>query len=205
LLYADIRQKENNQEVFNIRDLLHCRVTIEPPKKYKGIPQCTNFQQPGHTKSFCYRQATCVKCAGDHHSKQCTKHSKSDPTCALCKEKGHTANYKGCPVYQKKLKAQQPKKLTVVQRLQNKSAKQQTTIIPNTSGLSYAQVTKTSDDIQDKKQNKAKNEPSIGDVMKMLCQLQTDIMQNLSQLANRVEKLENNSKPLNKQAKTNNK
>jgi hypothetical protein len=41
--------------------------------------------------------------------------------------------------------------------------------------------------------------------MKMLSQLQTDIMQNLGQLANRVEKLENKSKPLNIQAKTNNK
>jgi hypothetical protein len=207
LFYVDIKQKENNKEVFNIRYLLHCRVTIEPPKKYRGIPQCTNCQQLGHTKSFCNRQATCVKCAGDHHSKQCTKHLQSDPTCALCKEKGHTANYKGCPVYQKKLKAQQPKKITVVQRLQNKSAKQQTAIIPTTSGLSYAQVIKTSDDIQkqDKKQNKANNEPTIGDVMKMLSQLQTDIMQNLGQLANRVEKLENKSKPLKKQVKTYNK
>jgi hypothetical protein len=46
---------------------------------------------------------------------------------------------------------------------------------------------------------------SIGDVMKMLSHLQTDIMQNLGQLANRVEKLENKSKPLNKQSKINNK
>jgi len=32
----------------------------------REIPQCINCQSYGHTKSFCFRRAKCVKCAGDY-------------------------------------------------------------------------------------------------------------------------------------------
>ena len=73
---------------------------------------------------------------------------------------GHTANYKGCPVYQKKIKIQTQEKITAVQRLQANVAKPQATaIIPATSGLTYAQAaTKTlvNKPHQPKEQSKAK-------------------------------------------------
>lgn len=206
LFYVDILQKENNKEVFNIKELLHCKITIEPPKKARGIPQCTNCQQLGHTKNFCSRQARCVKCAGNHHTTQCRKQSGSAPTCALCNQKGHTANYRGCEVYQRKLKSQQPKNTTVVQRLQKIPVKKQEQVKPSTTGLSYAQVSKKSLDKQtkNKTQETVTNEPTLTDMMLLLSQFQTEIKQSISQLARRVDKLEHKSKPPNKQVKKKN-
>lgn len=192
LFYIDLKQKDNNKEVFNIKNLAYCTVKIEPPKKTRGIPQCTNCQQLGHTKSFCHRQTKCVKCAENHHSKQCKKQPGSAPTCALCQQKGHTANYKGCSVYQNKIKSQQNYKTNVIQRLQTKLAKPQTTITPTTDGLSYAQVSKLSVDKlnQDNKHIEVNNETNNNDIIKMLSQIQ----QTLGQLAERVGKLESISK-----------
>lgn len=117
LFYVDLRQKDNNKEVYNIKTVAYCTVKVEPPKRNKDIPQCTNCQQLGHTKRFCFRQSKCVKCAENHHTKQCKKQISTAPTCALCQQK-HTANYKGCTVYQKKLKSQQNIKTNVIQRVQ---------------------------------------------------------------------------------------
>lgn len=206
LFYVDIVTKENNKNVFEIKEILHCRVTVEPPKKVNGIPQCTNCQQLGHTKNFCNRQARCVKCAGYHHTKECKKQRKSVPTCALCNQKGHTANYKGCEIYQRKIKEYQPKKTTAVQRLQEKPSKPKEQVKPTISGLSYAQVTKNSrrEQNQENEQQNINNEPTISDMMKLLSQFQTEMKNNFSQLATRVEKLEK-SNPLKKQVKNNNK
>lgn len=173
-------------------------------KKARGIPQCINCQQLGHTKNFCNKQARCVKCAGNHHTKDCRKERNSTPTCVLCSQKGHTANYKGCSVYQNKLKAQQSKKETVVQRLK-KATKPQESVKPSTSGLTYAQITKMSADkqTQGKTQTTGNNEPNITDMMLMLREFQTEMRNNFSQLANRVKQLEKAAKPSNKQAKKN--
>lgn len=89
-------KRENNNSVFDIKEILNCKVRIDPPKK--SNPQCTNCQQLGDTESFS-RQSKCVKCAGNHHITKCSKTCNSVATCALCDEKGHPANYKRCPVY----------------------------------------------------------------------------------------------------------
>ncbi len=202
LFYVDLAPKENNKEAFEIKDLLHCKVNIEPPRKVNGIPQCTNCQQLGHTKNFCNRQAKCVKCAGNHHTKECKKQRNSTPTCVLCGQKGHPASYRGCEVYQKKMKGQQSKKVSVVQRLQEKPRKQHETVKPINTELTYAQVTKKGKQNKNIQQNTVNNEPTIYDMMKMLSEFQTEIKQNLSQIAERLGKLENNSKtPNNTQKK----
>jgi len=189
LFYVDLKQKENNKDVFNIKALAYCIVKIEAPKKAKGIPQCTNCQQLGHTKSFCHRHSKCVKCADGHHTKQCEKKRETEPTCALCQCKGHTANYKGCPVYQKKLKSQTQEKISAVQRMQANAAKPQATAITTaTSGITYAQYSKKTVNKPhfDNEQSKINNEQQNNDIIKMLSQIQ----QTLSQLTERVEKLE---------------
>lgn len=196
LFYIDLKQKENNKDVFNIKNLAYCSVKIEPPKKTKDIPQCTNCQQLGHTKSFCHRQSKCVKCAENHHTKQCKKEQSTAPTCALCQQKGHTANYKGCPVYQNKIKSQQNYKPNIIQRLQTKSARPPITAITD-DGLSYAQVAKISVEEpndkhkEDKKNRDGNNEPNINNMINILSQIQ----QTLCQLTERVGKLESISKP----------
>lgn len=168
-------------------------------KQIKGIPQCINCQQLGHTKNFCTREPICVKCAGKHATVSCSKRPNVTPKCALCQHEGHTANYKGCPVYQKRIKTLNQQTKTIVQRLRETTVP----VNPSNSGLSYAQITKNSTQEADNKQKKnTSNEPSISDILVLLTQMKSDINHNIGQLSNRMAKLE--SKPTAKNTKVNN-
>jgi hypothetical protein len=59
---------------------------------YGGVEAC------GHSKTYGTKPYQCVKCGGQHDSKDCTKPRHHPAKCALCGE-NHPANYKGCSVY----------------------------------------------------------------------------------------------------------
>lgn len=197
LFLIELKQQDNNKEIFDTKHLLHCKVTVEAPRQVKAIPQCINCQQLGHTKNFCTRQPICVKCAGKHSTATCNKKPNVTPKCALCQNEGHTANYKGCSVYQKKIKNQNQQTKTVISRLRETRTTNTTTTKQTTSGKTYAQVTKNSTQNTAKPQTK---EPSISDILKLLNELKTDINHNIGQLSNRLEKLE--KKPITKNTKS---
>ena len=99
LFEIDLKIQDNNHELYSIKHLMHCRVSFEPPRPKKVIPQCTRCQDYKHTKSYCNRRPRCVKCAGPHLSKDCPKKNwESQVKCALCNG-NHPANYKGCSVF----------------------------------------------------------------------------------------------------------
>ncbi len=136
---VEIISTEHNKEVFEIKELLYTKVTIEAPRKTRDIPQCIRCQQLGHTKNYCAIAQRCVKCAGNHWTKECKKPINTKPTCANCGGE-HPANYKGCPVYKKKQEALNPKRVKVEQRMQEK---QRQLTKPVTKSLSYAKVAAT--------------------------------------------------------------
>lgn len=203
LFLVEMKQKDNNKEIFNIKTLQYCKITVEAPYQAKGIPQCQNCQQLGHTKNFCKRVPICVKCAGKHLSSTCNKKQNVTPKCALCLQEGHTANFKGCSIYQKKIKSQNQQSKSTVQRLRE-SKNDTTPSINPSSGLTYAQVTKNTStgNVTNKNNNKSQtNEQSISEILKML----TDINRNIGQLSNRLDKLETNPTAKNKKNKKNQK
>ena len=53
-----------------------------------------------HTKTYCTLPFACVKCGGPHDTKICKKDKALPAKCALCGS-NHTANYRGCDVYNK--------------------------------------------------------------------------------------------------------
>jgi len=70
-------------------------------KTQSALPnqQTTNCKKYGHTKNYCTKDPTCVKCAGKNSSSSFIINTISDRTsikCALCSE--NTANYKGFTV-----------------------------------------------------------------------------------------------------------
>lgn len=203
LFYVDMLPKENNKQVFGIKYLLQCKVAIEQPRKITGIPQCTNCQQLGHTRNFCNRNPRCVKCAGEHHTRECKKQLSDKPICALCGQEGHPANYKGCQIYQKRVKAQETKRKTVVQRMQEKPS---TPAEKVTAEKTYAQVVKATNNNQ-KQPNpqKTKSDTFIYDIKEMISNFQIEIKQNLSQISKRMEQLEIEAKPSKKQDRKNKK
>ena len=116
LFYINLKPKPNNQEVFEITHLLHSKVIVEAPRKKREIPQCKKCQAYGHTHAYCSRQDKCVKCAGTHPTSTCTKKKNEPCKCANCGG-NHTANWKGCSIYQEKLTAESKRKMTVSQRI----------------------------------------------------------------------------------------
>lgn len=99
LFWVNLKTNQKNKEIYNIKSMLHTKISFEPPKPKRVIPQCTNCQRYGHTKKFCNHSPRCVKCTGNHHTKDCRRTERSnDVKCVLC-ENNHPANYKGCQVY----------------------------------------------------------------------------------------------------------
>ncbi len=192
------------KEVYNINQLLYCKVKIEQPHKKNIIPQCINCQQLGHTKNFCMRNPKCVKCAQNHHTSQCDKTKKVQPTCALCGasgKEGHPANYKGCPVYQKKMSEQLPKKQKLAHRIKTNT---HTTVNSVNTGQTYASVAANNTTSHNQNNNQqTRKEPTISDLMDMLTKFQSDVKSNFGQLTQRVCQLENQTKQAPSQTKKN--
>lgn len=105
---------DKNEDVGNIyalNVLCNQKVSIKPVRRnYQKIVQCKAYQGYNHVKSNCYETARCVKCAGYHYTKDCTKDRSTEPKCVNCGQ-GHTANYRGCMV------------AVELQRLQDKARK----------------------------------------------------------------------------------
>lgn len=102
LFFVDIEPADNNKEIYKIRGILNRTIEIEPPKRTKGIVQCMRCQQYGHTKTYCNKPYTCVKCGGSHSTESCKKTKDTPAKCALCGGP-HPANYRGCEFYHRLL------------------------------------------------------------------------------------------------------
>lgn len=99
MFYIDLDPKPNNSEIYNVKRLCDAVVNVEPPNKVTDFVQCFRCQQYGHTQRYCKKAFRCVKCAMDHPTAECKKQQTTPPKCVHCLE-SHTANYKGCAVYQ---------------------------------------------------------------------------------------------------------
>jgi hypothetical protein len=84
-----------NKSIFNLHSLFYMTVKVESYKS-DNPAQCYACQRFGHSSLHCNQAPRCVKCAGPHQAKDCTKKMEEDPTCANCKGV-HTANFKRCP------------------------------------------------------------------------------------------------------------
>lgn len=99
LFFVDLEPSANNKHVFDINRLCSAVVKIEPPRKFNNLAQCHRCQEFGHTKRYCKKPFRCVKCGLDHPTHLCEKNVNTPPKCVHCLQ-NHTANYKGCRVYQ---------------------------------------------------------------------------------------------------------
>lgn len=142
LFFVDLDPNPNNKEIFNLKYISNAIVSVEPPKKIDDLVQCHRCQQFGHTKSYCKRPFKCVKCGLDHATPECTKTIQAPPKCVNCLQ-NHTANYKGCAIYQQLIQ-QKRNNLTrqsrVYQIPQTNAFVQANHIVNNSNGATYAQA-----------------------------------------------------------------
>ncbi|CAI6374214.1 unnamed protein product [Macrosiphum euphorbiae] len=69
--------QQSSKHIYSLDRLLHCIVSVEPRKPSTDIPQCKNCQRYSHTEKYCHLPPKCVKCAENHHYKNCTKTSET--------------------------------------------------------------------------------------------------------------------------------
>lgn len=119
MFYVDIKSKENNKLVYNIDKIGNNIIKCEPPHTKRVVPQCTRCQAYGQTKTYCRKLYQCVKCTGQHQTKDCTCKTRDDKVkCVNCGG-DHPANFRGCLVHK---------------QLQKKTTEH------NLPGTSYAQI-----------------------------------------------------------------
>lgn len=99
MFFVDLDPNPNNKTIYETKYICHALVKIEPPLRANDLVQCHRCQQFGHTKSYCKRPFRCVKCGMDHPTVECKKTIDTPPRCVHCLM-NHTANYRGCRVYQ---------------------------------------------------------------------------------------------------------
>lgn len=99
MFFVDLNPNPNNKTIFDVKTINYAIVKVEPPARSTDIIQCYRCQEFGHTKSYCRKPFRCVKCGMDHSTVDCKKTANSPPKCVHCLM-NHTANYKGCKIYQ---------------------------------------------------------------------------------------------------------
>lgn len=125
------------------RFICSCVVEIEKFKpKHQHGTQCYRCQNFGHTSRNCNLAPRCIKCTGNHLSKDCSKKDRDElPECCNCKDQ-HAANYRLCPARQAYLNRTQNLRGNKVQSQNTK--KPLGPRIPSTNQFTWAQVASNS-------------------------------------------------------------
>ncbi len=188
LFKVDMLPSENNRDIFKLTSILHHKIVVELPRKTTEVAQCKRCQQVGHSKNYCSKTPRCVKCGDKHEYKDCKLPRSAPAKCANCLGP-HTANYRGCPVF--KGNKTRGNSSTAVQRIL--AEKPPTNNRVYNEGNSYAQaVTAITNKATSKPENS--NRPNELDeiltILKRLESSQDEIKSTVSQLNDRVNKLE---------------
>lgn len=102
-------ESESRKTIFAVKEVcMLSGLRIEQPHKRMWVGQCHNCQFYGHSQKGCFARPRCVKCLGDHATRACTKSKDTPPSCVLCRQTGHTANFGGCPMAPKKRRIVRP-------------------------------------------------------------------------------------------------
>ncbi|KAJ2952536.1 hypothetical protein O0L34_g6855 [Tuta absoluta] len=110
MVHVTLERSEAGKAIYGLKSVcMLSGIRMEAPRK-TGIPgQCHNCQLYGHSSRTCHAAPRCVKCLESHSTAQCARPKKTDtpstdssspplpPSCVLCNESGHPANYRGCP------------------------------------------------------------------------------------------------------------
>lgn len=80
------------------RHILNTRIYWERRRNERRITQCHRCQGWGHATKHCFKPFNCLKCAGPHPTRECTKEKESPAKCVNC-QGDHPANSVLCPVY----------------------------------------------------------------------------------------------------------
>lgn len=133
-----LQNPQKAKEIFQLQDLFYVKVKIEAYKT-TGPAQCFACQRFGHSSSNCGHPPRCVKCGGDHTTRDCTKPKEEKAKCCNCGGE-LTANYRGCPYYNKII---QDKKEQICEKATQNNENIKTTQLLSKLTTTYADITKS--------------------------------------------------------------
>ncbi|GFU79071.1 nucleic-acid-binding protein from transposon X-element [Trichonephila clavipes] len=96
LFLITLDKTEQNRVAYHVTNIGYMKGKVEALRPKYGPPQCSRCQGFFHSSRFCTRTPRCLKCAGAHLAKECTKPIEQKPKCCLC-EGDHPASFLGCP------------------------------------------------------------------------------------------------------------
>ena len=94
------KNPDNIGKLKNLTDILNFVVRIQDYKFSDRIVQCFKCQNFGHKAELCHIRDRCVKCAGDHNTRVCTKDTAHPARGANCGGQ-HSAIFQGWPEAQR--------------------------------------------------------------------------------------------------------
>lgn len=105
LIMVVLDLSKEGKDIFNITTVCGLSgIVVEPPRRNGMLSQCHRCQLYGHSARNCHARPRCVKCLEDHATADCARPKANDaiksttpPSCVLCGQVGHPANYRGCP------------------------------------------------------------------------------------------------------------
>jgi len=75
---------DNINTLKQLTGILNFVIRIQDYKSSERIMQCFKCQNFGHKAEFCHIKDRCVKCAGQHNTRLCTKDAAHPARCANC-------------------------------------------------------------------------------------------------------------------------
>ncbi|UYV71898.1 hypothetical protein LAZ67_9000983 [Cordylochernes scorpioides] len=79
LVLVELPKNEHNKKIYGITELLYQKIAVESFRTTNRVTQCFNCQGFGHGQLNCFLKPKCVKCAEEHHSKDCPRKSRQLP------------------------------------------------------------------------------------------------------------------------------
>ncbi|GFT01923.1 nucleic-acid-binding protein from transposon X-element [Trichonephila clavipes] len=107
LFYLQIENGADAPKIFNFTELFGTRIEVKPFDRGNKINQCWRCQGWFHSSEVCHLPPRCVRCAGPHLAKDCTRSFDEPLKCANCSGE-HAANWSRCPKHPKNAKKKNP-------------------------------------------------------------------------------------------------
>ena len=194
LFMLTFQNEEDLQKIYDIKAIFGTKVTIEPLRKTKIVPQCKRCQDYGHTQNFCMKEPRCVKCAGKHLTPECKNPKNAPVKCANCKG-DHPANYRGCEIAKRiQLMRNENTKNKLSRNNTNRITKEKSFVTPGKTFADTARSDKKEESLPD---HEANQRPMTLEVEQLLSRLVEKLEQQdrtMKSIDERLNNLEKNSK-----------
>lgn len=131
---------DGHHPIFKIKSVCSLTgISIEKPYRSNIVGQCHRCQLYGHSQKNCFAPHRCVKCLGDHSTADCPRpkdrtQCTEPPSCVLCGQSGHPANYRGCPKAPKASSAKLAKRASARQQRESPSVRLPSNQLPERLG-----------------------------------------------------------------------